>query len=140
MIKGLLHAALSTRSMEASLRFYRDMLGGRLIVQVDEPAGRPLAELLQFEDGTCLELFHPREDAPFGADCGRNHLCFTVDDMAALEKKLEENGVAIDTRPRVARDGNLQMWCVDPNGYRVEFMQLDPNGPQMKKGPVVKLG
>ena len=133
MIKGLLHAGISTRDMEQSLHFYIDVLGGRVIMEIEEPKGTPWIVCVQYPDGSCLELFYPRADFPLGTELGRNHVCLAVDDIHALERRLDQFGVAISSRPEQVRDGNLQLWCTDPNGYPVEFIQLMPGCPQLSR-------
>jgi lactoylglutathione lyase len=32
-------------------------------------------------------------------------------------------------------DGNLQAWISDPDGNRIEFMELDPESKQRKADP-----
>ena len=132
MIIGLSHVGISTRDMEGSLRFYIQVLGGRHILQVQEPKGTPWIENIQFPNGTCVELFYPQpEQFPLGTQLGRNHLSFVVEDIHALEKHLDEYNVMITSRPKIVRDGNWQLWCTDPNGYPVEFMQYMPGCPQL---------
>ena len=139
MVKGLGHAGISTRNMDESIRFYCDILGGRIILEVEEPKGTPWIKCVQYPDNTCIELFYPRKDFPLGTELGRNHSCFIVEDILELFQKLKESEIPITTEPRVARDGNLQMWCLDPNGYPVEFLQLTDTCPQVLHGPKVIL-
>ncbi len=131
MVKGIFHAGISTRDMKKSLWFYCEVLGGTHIMEIEEPKGTPWIECVQYSDGTAIELFYPRADFPLGNELGRNHTCFATEDILALEKKLDECGVEITSRPKVVRDKNWQMWCKDPNGYPVEFIQLVPDCPQL---------
>mgnify|MGYP000023131282 CR=1 FL=1 len=140
MVIGLAHGGISTRDMEKSIDFYTRLLGGRVIMEIEEPKGTPWIVAVQFPDGSCVELFYPRpEQFPLGTALGRNHLAFRVEDIQALHRLLLDEGVPVTVAPRVARDGNLQMWCTDPNNYPVEFLQYVPDCPQLKSGPVVKL-
>ena len=131
MITGLLHAAISVRDMERSLAFYRDLLGGRIIFKKDEPAGCPFIICLQYPGGSCLELFYPRSEYPLGDQLGRNHFCLITDDIFETERALCSAGIPVTSRPKIVSDGNYQLWCEDPNGYRVEIMQLMPGCPQL---------
>ena len=140
MIRGLAHTGLSTRDMEASLDFYTRLFEGKIIMKIEEPKGTPWIEMLRFPDGSLLELFYPRpEQFPLSDKLGRNHLAFRTDDIAAMHGLLLENGIQGVTDIKVARDGNLQMWCTDPNGYRIEIMEYGPDAPQLKDGPCVTL-
>lgn len=139
MVKGMCHAGISTTDMEKSLWFYGELLGGRLILEVEEPKGTPWIKTLQFSDGTCIELFYPRKEFPLGKELGRNHVCFSVSQIEELEQRLRSHGVSITQEVKTARDGNKQFWCLDPNGYRVEFIELMPGCPQLSGGPSVLL-
>lgn len=139
MIKGLCHTGISTIDMEASIRFYCNILGGRLILEVEEPKGTPWIKTVQFPDGTCIELFYPRTEFPLGKELGRNHFCFSVENITEVESLLSKNQISITQSPKLARDGNMQMWCLDPNGYRVEFVEFLPGCPQLSDGPKVIL-
>lgn len=131
MIQGICHAGISVRDMEKSLWFYTEVLGGRLILEIEEPKGTPWIIQIQYEDGSCIELFYPRAEFPLGDKLGRNHFCFGVADIEEVERRLDRYGVDITVRPRKVRDGNLQLWCRDPNGYPVEFIQFLPGSPQV---------
>lgn len=140
MVVGISHIGLSTRDMAGSIRFYTEILGGRIIMEVEEPKGTPWIVNVQFEDGSSIELFYPRpEKFPLGTELGRNHPAFRVDDIHALERRLVSYGVPITSPARIVRDGNWQLWCTDPNGYSVEFMEYVPDCPQLKRGEKVIL-
>lgn len=135
MVIGLSHSGISTRDMPASIDFYTRILGGNVIMEIEEPKGTPWIVTVQFPDGSCIELFYPRPDRfPLGTELGRNHIALRVADIYAAERILNENNVAITSRPKIVRDGNLQLWCLDPNGYPVEFLQYLPDCPQLVGG------
>lgn len=139
MINGVIHTGISTRDMEKSIWFYEKVLGGRIIMEIEEPKGTPWIVCIQFPDKTCIELFYPRADFPLGDQLGRNHLCLGTGDIYALEKHLDAHLIEITSRPKKVRDANLQLWCVDPNGYPLEFIQLMPGCPQLSEGEKVIL-
>ncbi|MEG2083117.1 MAG: VOC family protein, partial [Oscillospiraceae bacterium] len=111
MITGLLHSAISVRDMKASLKFYCELLGAKILFTKDDPEGNPLIVCLQFSDGSCLELFYPREEYPVGRELGRNHFCLIADDIYEVEGALDAAGVTIESRVQKVRDNNLQVWC-----------------------------
>ena len=140
MVRGIAHTGISTRDMGKSIVFYTSILGGRVIMEIEEPKGTPWIVTVQYPDGTCVELFYPRpEQFPLGTELGRNHIAFRVGDIHDLHQKLLDSNVEVTVPPRIARDGNWQMWCIDPNGYPVEFLQYTSGCPQLCPGPVVKL-
>ncbi len=63
---------------------------------------------------------------------GYHHLCLEVTDIHAVASKLEGAGIALDVEVQQGKDLNFQCWARDPDGNRIEFMQLHPESPQMK--------
>ncbi len=63
---------------------------------------------------------------------GYNHFCLLVDDMAATLKALEARGLPIPGEPVRGQDNNLQYWLRDPDGNRIELMQIASDSPQAK--------
>jgi lactoylglutathione lyase len=56
------------------------------------------------------------------------HLCLTSPDLDATAAHLESVGVPL-SRPRNAKpglDGNRGMWIEDPDGNRIEIMEMAP--------------
>ena len=82
--------------------------------------------------------FYP-DKFPLGDKLGRNHLAFKTDDIKGLREKLIANKVEGITEIITARDGNLQMWCLDPNGYRIEILEYKKDAPQITDGPCITL-
>ena len=61
-----------------------------------------------------------------------NHMCLESDDVAALVKELEAVGIPLLMPLKLALDGNWQAWIEDPDGNRIELMQMDANSLQLK--------
>jgi len=61
---------------------------------------------------------------------GLSHVCMEVEDMTAELERLAGLGVEPQDPPKRASDGNLQAWVTDPEGNRVELMELSPEGRQ----------
>lgn len=53
-----------------------------------------------------------------------------MDDVRAAAAALEAAGIALRDVPRQGRDKNWQCWVDDPDGHRIELMQIDPASPQ----------
>jgi lactoylglutathione lyase len=57
------------------------------------------------------------------------HLCLTSPDLDATEAHLKSVGIPL-SRPRNPKrgvDGNRGMWIEDPDGNRIEIMEMAPN-------------
>jgi len=61
---------------------------------------------------------------------GLNHVCLSVDDLDKVAAQLKERGVPL-ARPLITgRDGNRQLWIEDPEGNRLELMEMSPTSKQ----------
>ena len=135
MIQGTGHIAITVRDMNESIRFYTQALGFRRAFSFRHPdTGAPWIEYLHFSEGQFIELFYGGAEERDWHDghIGFNHLCFRVDDIQATVRSIRESGVPIDVEPKQGVDGNWQAWIRDPNGIRIELMQILPDSPQSR--------
>ncbi len=133
MIKGIAHTAITVKNMDESLAFYVGGLGFQKAFSIPEPkTGEPWIEYIAVGGGQFIELFYGgTQDNPWnGKLIGFNHLCLEVDDIFETSKKVQDAGYAVTNGPKQGADGNWQAWVTDPNGIRIELMQLDPNSPK----------
>ena len=133
MITNIAHNAVTTSNMDESLRFYTEALGFQKAFDIPNPdTGAPWIIYLSVRPGQFLELFYGgKQENPWRDGLiGFNHFCFEVDDIYATVQKIKDAGFPVDSEPRQASDLNLQAWVTDPNGIRIELMQIDPASPQ----------
>ena len=58
-------------------------------------------------------------------------MCLEVPDIERTVRELEALGIPL-TRPKIkAIDGNWQTWIEDPDGHRIELMQMAEDGMQL---------
>ncbi len=119
------HVTFVVRDLDASRRFYVDLLGM-------ENIPRPAFEFagLWFRAGnTLLHLIREHDrSGPAGVnEDGRakstrgHHLAFAVDDAAAAADDLEAAGVTFVTKPKRRPDGAIQTFVLDPDGHVIEL-------------------
>ncbi len=132
MITGLGHVAFRVTDLDRALDFYVRILGLREAFRLDM-AGQPSPWIvyLQVAPGDFVELFPGAVNiAPQpGADAGYNHFCLLVDDIHATVKELGERGLPIIGAPTMGVDNNYQFWVTDPDGNRIELMEIKPESP-----------
>ena len=80
--------------------------------------------------GQFVELFYGCEGENAGSF---NHICISVEDIDAACAQVLAAGYPVDRMPELGCDGNKQAWLVDPDGNRIELMQLMPGCPQEKQ-------
>ncbi len=131
MITGIGHVAFLISDLERSLDFYCNKLGFRHAFNLDrEGAPSPWIVYIQVAPGQFIELFPGGQGENQLHKVGYNHFCLLVDDLAATLKTLEERGLPIPDGLIRGQDDNLQYWIKDPDGNRIELMQISPNSPQ----------
>ena len=132
MICGIGHVAFDVADMQASLRFYCGVLGFVHAFSLRDDGGNPWIEYVRVADRQFIELFYAKQPGTGGKGVSYNHLCLEVDDIQAAAARLRENGIEIFSGPNRGSDGNWQCWARDPDGNRIEFMQLVPSSPQLR--------
>jgi lactoylglutathione lyase len=131
----LAHVALKVRDLDASLDFYVNKLGFQEMMRLPKPDGSPGVWLvyLRITDDQYLELFPDGEGerAPGSNTTGMNHLCLGVADIDDTIADLKAAGIPLTVQKKMAADLNWQCWIEDPDGNRLEIMQLMPDCLQL---------
>ena len=141
-LRGFSHVCINVSDMERSLAFYRDLLGLRVIFDV-QLAGEGL-ETVTGEGGArgrmvgCLvpgsrvtiELLSyghraPGERRPTGRGPGYSNIALTVGDLAGARAALEARGAR--PQPSVEVAGVRMFFLTDPDGTPIELIEF-PGG------------
>ncbi len=133
-IVGLTHVAIKVADLNRTLDFYVNKLGFAEMLRLHKDDGDVWLVYLRITDDQFLEVFPGAEGdrAPGWNANGMNHLCLAIDDVNALVAELEAAGIPLLLPLKRALDGNWQAWIEDPDGNRIELMQMDPNSLQLK--------
>ena len=129
------HVAVVVRDLDASLAFYRDVLGLALETVLPIPSDRVTIAFLPVGESK-IELVMPTDDSTGVARFlqakgeGFHHVCFEVEDLAESLTRLAIDGVElIDTAPRKGAEGPVAF--LHPrscHGVLVELIEA-PGGP-----------
>ena len=123
----LMHTMLRVKDLTASLSFYCDGLGMRLLRKTDYPAGEFTLAFVGYEEeaaGAVIELTHNwgRSDYELGDAFG--HLAIATPDVYATVEELRKRGVKVTREPGPMKHGTTVIAFVeDPNGYKIELIQ-----------------
>jgi lactoylglutathione lyase len=133
-ISGLAHVAIKVTDLDRTLDFYINKLGFPEMMRLHNDKGEVWLVYLRITDDQYLEVFPGAENdrAPGWNANGMNHMCLAVDDIEALVKEIEAVGIPLLLPLKVALDGNKQVWIEDPDGNRIELMQMDADSLQLK--------
>jgi lactoylglutathione lyase len=126
-----LHTMVRVTDLDASLHFYRDLLGLVETRRMENEAGRYTLVFLaapldrsraEAERSPEVELTFNWDPQPY--DGGRNfgHLAYKVADIYAACQRLMDGGVVVNRPPR---DGNMA-FVRSPDGISIELLQDGP--------------
>lgn len=133
-----LHTMVRISDIDASLRFYCELLGMREMSRRDSEKGRFTLIFLAAEDdieraraerAPMLELTYNWDPETYAGGRNFGHLAYRVDDIYALCQRLQDAGVTLNRPPR---DGRMA-FVRSPDGISVELLQkgdaLEPREP-----------
>lgn len=130
-VSSIAHVAIRVKDVESTLDFYINKLGFAEMLRLDRH-GRLWLVYLRITDDQYLEIF-PEGEGERAAEreaVGFNHMCLAVPDIEQTVRELGAAGVEM-IRPKVlGADGNWQTWIEDPDGHRIELMQMMPDAMQ----------
>jgi catechol 2,3-dioxygenase-like lactoylglutathione lyase family enzyme len=145
-MKALHHVGITVKDLDASIRFYHDVLGLQFSNEpspwFDGPelgpaVGVPGAGLRQVSlilGDTTFELLEykspPSETAKplLSNNIGASHVAFLVDDIVAKKAELESKGIEFYSDVNTVDEGVLAGWrwvyFEDPDGYPLELVEV----------------
>ena len=138
------HIAIGVRNLEASLHFYRDLLGGLHVSREQEEemsglAGKPSvrrAAYLRWNEGpreTFLVLDEQVTDEPHGEPAkmfqiGVRHFGFWIDDLEETFQRLVEAGVKVMHAPVRPERSTSERYGEEPGKKIMGCFVYDPDG------------
>ena len=117
-----LHTMIRVRDLDASLRFFTELLGLREVRRKEVPQGHYTLVFLAApgqEDVAEVELTYNWDDEEYKGGRNFGHLAYEVDDIYAACKRLQDGGVTINRPPR---DGRMA-FIRSPDGISIELLQ-----------------
>jgi len=141
VIKNIRHTGIVVNDLDASLYFYRDLLGFQVAKQMEE-SGSYIDNMLALEgvkvttckmtspDGQMIELLqyhsHPRKQDPIEiCSIGITHFAVTVDDLDKQYTRLKNERIFFNAEPQVSPDGYAKVtFCRAPEGTFIELVEV----------------
>jgi len=124
----LLHTMLRVGDLEASLKFYCELLGMKLLRQKDYPGGKFTLAFVGYgdeSDHTVLELTYNWGTEKYDLGNAYGHIAIGVDDIYATCEQIKARGGKVVREPGPMKHGSTVIAFVeDPDGYKVELIQL----------------
>lgn len=137
------HIGVATPSLEASIAYYRDVMGA---TKIHEPFDLPAQGVKvcfvdtpgeNGTDGTQIELIEPLgENSPIHGFIAKNpaggqhHMCYEVPDIHEAKAWFEGLGKKVLGEPRIGAHGTLIFFVhpKDMNGVLTEIMETPKDG------------
>ena len=122
-----LHTMLRVTDLDASLRFWTEHFGMKLLRRQDYPEGRFTLAFVGYgdeSDHTVLELTYNWGRSRYDLGDAFGHVAIGVGDIFATCERMRAAGVKITREPGPMKHGTTVIAFVeDPNGYKVELIQ-----------------
>lgn len=128
------HVTLVVRDLDASRRFYVDLLG---MTVVPRPAFDFAGAWFQAGSTLIHLILESDRSGPAGVNedghtksSRGHHLAFSVDDAAAAATELDAAGVTFISKPKRRPDGAIQTFILDPDGHIIELCSPPMGGAE----------
>ena len=131
MLVDLAHTAFAVQDVEATLAFYKK-LGIEEAFRLHREDGSLMLVYCHIGGDRFLEFFPGGPSPDPARQQSFMHICLATDDIAADVEKIRAAGITIDKEIKEGLDKNLQAWITDPDGNKIELMQMSPESPQSR--------
>jgi len=125
-----LHTMLRVRDLDASVKFYTELLGMKELHRTEVPAGKYTLSFIGYgneKENTVLELTYNWGKTDYQIGDAFGHLALGVPDIYATVEQLRAAGVKIAREPGPVKFGTTVIAFIDdPDGYRIELIERKP--------------
>jgi lactoylglutathione lyase len=132
MVTNLGHVAFWVKDLDRSLEFYTKVVGLKEAFRLYRDDGSTGGVYLYISPNNFIEIFPSAGDGPAREQgkAGYSHFCLQVDDAGKSLEELRTRGAPIDVELKTGISKCIQFWTHDPDGNRLEFMELPPESRQ----------
>lgn len=132
----LLHTMLRVGNLDESLKFYCELLGMKLLRKKDYPGGEFTLAFVGYgdeSDHSVIELTYNWGQDKYELGDAYGHIALGVDDIYSTCEQIKAQGGKVVREPGPMKHGSTVIAFVeDPNGYKVELIQLGTQGSNQK--------
>ncbi|MEO8889990.1 MAG: lactoylglutathione lyase [Coleofasciculaceae cyanobacterium] len=133
----MLHTMLRVGNLDESLKFYCDVLGMKLLRKKDYPSGEFTLAFVGYgdeSDNTVIELTYNWGTDKYDLGNAYGHIALGVDDIYGTCAQIKLKGGKVVREPGAMKHGSTVIAFVeDPDGYKVELIQLGSSGSDKKE-------
>lgn len=125
----LLHTMLRVGNLQASIDFYTNIMGMKLLRQSENKQYQYTLAFIGYgdeSDTTVLELTYNWDKSAYQMGDAFGHIAIAVDDIYALCKSIEQQGGDVYRKPGPVKGGKSVIAFVrDPDGYAIELIESE---------------
>jgi lactoylglutathione lyase len=127
-----LHTMLRVKNLDASVKFYTELLGMKELRRNEVPAGEYTLAFIGYgneREHTVLELtYNWGKDDGYELGTAFGHLALGVPDIYATCENLRKAGAKIAREPGPVKFGTTVIAFIeDPDGYKIELIERKPH-------------
>lgn len=130
----ILHTMFRVTDLEASIRFYTEIMGMRLLRRTDFPGGKFTLAFVGYEEpglddltlakGAVIELTHNWETNNYQMGDAYGHIALQVEDAYRACDEIKARGGKVIREAGPMQHGSTVIAFVeDPDGYKLELVQ-----------------
>ena len=122
------HVGIAVTDFQKSLDFYTKVMGFRVAFAFPSTDGKPTTTFLQIDRDTFLEMAPASANLPAGI----THIGIESADEKTTILQLRQAGATVQDSRVSAQTNSLLSNINDPDGVRLELVELTPNSLQRK--------
>lgn len=123
----ILHTMLRVGNLDASIAFYTEILGMRLLRRKDYPEGKFTLAFVGYDDeskAAAIELTHNWGVESYDRGTGYGHIALEVPDAYAACAEIKQRGGNVSREAGPMKGGTTVIAFVDdPDGYKIELIE-----------------
>lgn len=123
----ILHTMLRVGNLDASIAFYTEVLGMRLLRRREYPDGKFTLAFIGYQDETeaaAIELTYNWGVEKYDIGTGYGHIALEVPDAALACAQIRERGGKVTREAGPMKHGTTVIAFVeDPDGYKIELIE-----------------
>jgi len=126
-MRRILHTMLRVKDLQRSIDFYTNILGMKVLRDVDQPEEKYTLVFLGFGEESethALELTYNYGVSTYEMGNAYGHIAISVDDCHAACSEIREKGgnITLEAKPLFGSN-EIIAFVTDPDGYKIELIQ-----------------
>ena len=123
----ILHSMIRVNDLEESIKFYREVLGMKLLREKEYPEAKFSLAFLGYgneTENTVIELTYNWDKNDYEHGNAFGHIAIEVDDIYKVCEEIKKKGVKVIRDPGPMMGSRLLLAFIeDPNGYKIELIE-----------------